>query len=167
MPSTQKTIVFDAAKCFGCHACSVACMDQNDIDIQRDGVMLRRVADVEQMQAGEVRIAHVSLACMHCADAGCIDACPSRALTRDFATGAVVVRRELCIGCRACAMACPFGVPRFGAEGTLMKCDGCFARTRFGERPACVDICPGGALTYEDINKVMDCKERKYGASLM
>lgn len=166
MPSQKKTIVFDSEKCFGCYACSVACMDQNDIDIRREGVMLRRVIDFENELSGEVRITHESLACMHCEDAPCMDACPSRALVRDYETGAVIIRRELCIGCHSCAMACPFGVPRFGAEGIMMKCDGCFARTRFGENPACVDVCPGGALTYESINETMDRKQRKYGSTL-
>ena len=51
-----------------------------------------------------------------------------------------------CIGCHSCAMACPFGVPRFGRDGVMRKCDAFYARTRFGYVPACVDVCPTGAL---------------------
>ena len=165
--SSKKSVLFDASKCVGCFACSVACMDQHDIDIQREGVMLRRVVDVERCDADEVEIAHVSLACMHCEDAACIDACPARALVRDVATGAVIVRHERCIGCHACAMACPFGVPRFGADGTMLKCDECYARTMFGLNPACVDICPGGALTFEDPNDAMARKQLRSACSLL
>ena len=150
---TRKTLCFDSKKCVGCYACTVACMDQNDIDVVGDGLMYRHIAHVESRQAGEVRIVHVSMACMHCDNAECLDACPAGALRRDADSGAVVVRRELCIGCHACAMACPFGIPRFGRDGTMQKCDACYARTRFGYDPACVEICPTGALSYEDVNE--------------
>ena len=122
---TRKSLYFDVQKCVGCYACAVACMDQNDTDLLGGDLMFRSVMHVENMEAGEVRIAHVSTACMHCDNAECLDACPSRALRRDPESGAVIVRRELCIGCHACAMACPFGIPRFGGDGTMQKCDGC------------------------------------------
>ena len=156
---TKKTLYFDAAQCVGCYACAVACMDQNDLDMVGEGIAFRRVMHFESKEGGAVRIAHVSTACMHCEDAECLDACPSRALRRDSATSAVVVRRELCIGCHACAMACPFGVPRFGRDGTMQKCDGCYARTQFGYAPACAEICPTGALAYLDINEAMARKQ--------
>jgi len=142
-------------------------MDQNDTDLLGGDLMFRSVMHVENMEAGEVRIAHVSTACMHCDNAECLDACPSRALRRDPESGAVIVRRELCIGCHACAMACPFGIPRFGGDGTMQKCDGCYARTRFGYAPACADICPTGALSYLDINEAMAAKQARFGASLV
>ena len=162
-----KKLVFDSEKCVGCYACAVACMDQNDINVSGGEPMLRQVMDVERFEAGEVRIAHVSLACMHCDGAECLDACPSRALRRDLESGAVVVRSELCIGCHACAFACPFGVPRFGSDGTMAKCDACYARTRFGYDPACTEICPTGALTFADVNVAMTAKQQRFGNHLV
>ena len=164
---TRKAICFDAAKCVGCYACTVACMDQNDIDVGADGLMYRHVVHVESTKENEVRIAHASIACMHCDNAECLDACPAGALRRDAASGAVIVRRELCIGCHACAMACPFGIPRFGSDGTMQKCDACYARTRFGYGPACVEICPTGALSYEDANEAAASKLHRFGKSLV
>ena len=76
---TRKTLYFDSGKCVGCHACAVACMDQNDIDVEAGQPPLRQVAHVERLDAGEVRISHVSLACMHCEGAECLDACPAGA----------------------------------------------------------------------------------------
>ena len=164
---TKKTLYLDVQKCVGCYACAVACMDQNDTDLLAGDLVYRRVMHVEGEEAGEVRIVHVSAACMHCEGAECLDACPSRALRRDPESGAVVVRRELCIGCHACAMACPFGVPRFGRDGTMQKCDGCYARTRYGYAPACADICPTGALAYLDVNEAMAAKQARFGKTLV
>ena len=93
---TRKTLCFDSKKCVGCYACTVACMDQNDIDVVSDGLMYRHIAHIESKQAGEVRIVHVSMACMHCDNAECLDACPSGALRRDAASDAVFVRRTPC-----------------------------------------------------------------------
>ena len=44
-------------------------------------------------------------------------------------------------------MACPFGAPSFDGEGKMVKCDGCVERLRRGMVPACVRVCPTGALT--------------------
>lgn len=163
---SRKTLLFDAQACVGCYACAVACMDQNDIDVFGDQLAYRHVMHVERVQGGEVHITHVSLACQHCENAECLDACPSRALRCDAVTGAVLVHREQCIGCHACAMACPFGIPRFGRDGTMQKCDSCHARTRFGYAPACVDICPTGALTYADANEVSAAKQTRFAKAL-
>lgn len=163
---TRKTLYFDSGKCVGCHACAVACMDQNDIDVEAGQPPLRQVAHVERLDAGEVRISHVSLACMHCEGAECLDACPAGALRRDLASGAVIVRGELCIGCHACAMACPFGAVRFGRDGVMRKCDECYARTRFGYTPACVEICPTGALSYLDVNEAMARKQQRFSTTV-
>lgn len=161
----KKTLCFDSAKCVGCYACAVACMDQNDIDIAHGEPAYRHIMHFESIAAGQVSNAHVSAACMHCESAECLDACPSGALRRDMASGSVVVRTELCIGCRACAMACPFGIPRFGNDGTMRKCDGCYARTRFGYDPACAEICPTGALSCIDVNEAMTRKTEHFAAS--
>ena len=162
----RKTICFDAQKCVGCYACAVACMDQNDIDVFGDGLAYRHVMHVENGQADELRRMHVSIACMHCDGAECLDACPAGALRRDEASGAVIVRRNLCIGCHACAMACPFGIPRFGRDGTMQKCDACYARTRFSYDPACTEVCPTGALTYGDANEASASKLTRFGKTL-
>ena len=58
----------------------------------------------------------------------------------------MVIDLDSCIGCHSCAMACPFGVPTFNQEGRMEKCDGCAVRVAHGMEPACVRVCPTGAL---------------------
>ena len=74
-------------------------------------------------------------------------ACPVGCLHKDPETGMTVVNPTHCIGCHSCAMACPFGAPKFDPQGKIVKCDGCADRVRRGYPPACVRVCPTGALT--------------------
>lgn len=135
----------DMEKCSACGACAVACMDQNDI-IPAKEMPFRNVFCVDHVEKGKVVPMYASLACMHCDDAQCVLACPSGCITKDPDTGFTVYDNQNCIGCHSCAMACPFGVPSFNAEGKMEKCDGCAARVARGMEPACVRVCPTGAL---------------------
>ena len=135
----------DMEKCSACGACAVACMDQNDID-PRARAPFRNVFCVDKREGETVKAAYASLACMHCDDAPCIPACPSGCLKKDESTGFTVYDNDNCIGCHSCAMACPFGVPTFNREGKMEKCDGCAVRVAHGMEPACVRVCPTGAL---------------------
>ncbi|MBC7293714.1 MAG: 4Fe-4S binding protein, partial [Thermoleophilia bacterium] len=76
-------------------------------------------------------------------------------------TRAVRVNAELCIGCHSCSIACPFGVPRFGQEGTMQKCDLCTVRLENGLEPACVRVCPTKALRQGDPNELGLAVEQK------
>ncbi len=85
---------------------------------------------------------------MHCDDAPCISACPVGCLRKDPETGFTVYDNANCIGCKSCALACPFGAPRFRpSDGKMVKCDGCNIRVKNGLQPACVRACSFGALT--------------------
>lgn len=94
---------------------------------------------------------HLSLACMHCEDAPCIAGCPSACL-KDPETNLTIFDAANCIGRRSCARACPYGVPGFGADGKMVKCDGCYVRVHHGMKPACVKACPTGALRLIDLD---------------
>lgn len=87
---------------------------------------------------------HVCIAWMrrafHPAPVGC--------LSKDSETGFTVYDNTNCIGCKSCAMACPFGAPRYRkSDGKMVKCDGCNIRVKNGLEPACVKSCTFGALT--------------------
>ena len=51
--------------------------------------------------------------------------------------GFVVVDEDVCIGCRYCHMACPYGAPQYNAaKGHMTKCDGCHSRVADGKSPS-------------------------------
>ena len=144
-------IVFnlDVSKCSACGACAIACMDQNDIDIKNGETPFRIVFEYEDKQGKDMRYTYASMACMHCENAPCVKSCPSGCISKDRQTGLTVYDNTNCVGCHSCALACPYGVPSFGSDGKMQKCDGCIERIKHGMEPACCRACPVGALTYQ------------------
>lgn len=99
--------------------------------------------------ADELAEFHMRHSCTHCGL--CAQVCPSGAL-KQREDGVVDLNRELCIGCGYCYQACPFDVPRYPEEGdrAMVKCTGCASRIDAGLEPACVSLCPAGALAFGD-----------------
>ena len=86
---------------------------------------------------------------MHCADPGCLSACPAPGAIVQYANGIVDVNADACIGCGLCATGCPFDVPRVSARtGKMSKCTLCVDRVSVGLEPACVKACPTGCLQF-------------------
>ena len=146
---------FDSQHCSGCMACVVACCDQNDL--KAEDIALRQVAALEDGNYPAV-ITHISTSCMHCGDAPCLTVCPSGAIFRQPDSGIVDIDRDLCIGCHSCETACPFGAPKFPADGKMIKCDMCIVRIENGLEPACVHTCTTGALTFYEAETANDCE---------
>jgi len=83
--------------------------------------------------------------CSQCAEAWCLHACPVDAININSDTGAKEVSDDVCVGCKVCTIACPFGTVNYNVDsGKVIKCDLCA-----GE-PACVEACPTEAITYVD-----------------
>ena len=134
----QKSLHIDPAKCTGCLQCEMACSYEHTGAINPSQSRIK-VFDFEH----EGR--KVPYTCTQCADAWCLNACPVDAITLDHATGAKVVNDSICVGCKVCTIACPFGTVNYVAElGKVQKCDLC------GGDPKCVTACPTGAITYVD-----------------
>lgn len=163
----KKFLYFDSEKCSACGACALACMDQNDIDIPTGEQPYRNTFMLEG-KGGELNFYSVS--CMHCADAPCVMGCPCGCLTKDADTGFTLYDNTNCIGCHSCAMACPYGIPTFGADGKMRKCDACIGRQKEGLKPACVKICPTGALALlggEEIKAKQEKLQKKKAEVMM
>jgi Fe-S-cluster-containing hydrogenase component 2 len=87
----------------------------------------------------------VPYTCTQCSDAWCMTSCPVDAINLDPNTGAKIVHQDVCVGCKVCTIACPFGTVNYMADlGKVQKCDLC------DDNPACANACPTGAITYID-----------------
>ena len=60
--------------------------------------------------------------------------------------GLVLYDTVSCDGCGQCLKSCPMGAISLDCDGKIQKCDGCIERQRAGKIPACVRVCPTGAL---------------------
>jgi Fe-S-cluster-containing dehydrogenase component len=114
-------------------------MDQNDIDIESGETSFRNVSAGQDFK-------YQSTSCRHCENPACIEACVMNCIFKDPETGLTIYDNSLCIGCKSCYEACPFSIPSFNKEEKMEKCDGCATRVKNGLSPACVKICPSGAL---------------------
>ncbi len=145
----QLGFYFDQTRCTGCFTCIVACKDWNDIDA--GPASWRRVITIEKGKYPDLFVAFLSAACYHCAEPGCVSACPAGAISKREPDGVVLVDRDACLGkdnCDLCLQACPYDAPQFGAEknAKMGKCHFCLDRIAENKKPVCVDACPMRAM---------------------
>jgi anaerobic dimethyl sulfoxide reductase subunit B (iron-sulfur subunit) len=145
----EALIHFDPDRCTQCHGCETACATWREL---AHGIRYRRVLNRWQGAYPRVTCLSLSLACLHCVEPACAAACPEEAIVKRTSDGLVAVVPDLCTGCGLCAEACAFGVPQFSADGIMQKCDLCRGRPSVGNRPPCVDTCPGRALSLVEIS---------------
>ncbi|MBK7405851.1 MAG: 4Fe-4S dicluster domain-containing protein [Phycisphaerales bacterium] len=159
----RKGVLVDMTLCVGCRRCEWACADANDnphgeLHEYDDASVFDRPRrptatqlTVVNRTPGQPEPIHLKLQCMHCEKPACVSACLVGAM-RKQPDGPVTYDASRCIGCRYCMVACPFEVLGYEYERALTprvrKCSLCRERTRDGELPACVKICPVEALTY-------------------
>lgn len=178
--------LIDVTKCIGCKACQVACMEWNDLrdeigtctgsytnphDLSDQSWTLMRFAEYENPDSGDLEWLIRKDGCMHCADPGCLKACPSPGAIVQYANGIVDFHEENCIGCGYCITGCPFNIPRISKKDSkAYKCTLCSDRVSVGLEPACVKTCPTGAIVFgskEDMKqhaaeRIEDLKSRGF-----
>jgi len=175
MPHVAKLI--DESKCIGCKACQVACMEWNDLredvgvnvgvydnpaDLSPASWTLMRFTEVENEGTLDWLIRKDG--CMHCADPGCLKACPAPGAIVQYTNGIVDFKQENCIGCGSCVTGCPFNIPRISKkDNKAYKCTLCSDRVSVGLEPACVKTCPTGAITYGGKEEMVDYAEKRVG----
>jgi formate dehydrogenase iron-sulfur subunit len=91
--------------------------------------------------------------CKHCVQAGCLEVCPTGAITRtEFDT--VYIQQDVCNGCRYCVAGCPFGVIEMNEQGVAGKCTFCYDRLEAGLTPACAQACPTASIQFGPIEQL-------------
>jgi anaerobic carbon-monoxide dehydrogenase iron sulfur subunit len=136
--SMMNSLHIEPAKCTGCLQCEMACSFEN-YGIFAPAKSRIKVFDFHHTGR------KVPYTCTQCDEAWCLHACPVEAIKLDSTTGAKIVLEDVCVGCKVCTIACPFGTINYVQDtGKVQKCDLC------GGKPACAEACPTGAITYID-----------------
>lgn len=155
--------LIDVSRCIGCKACQVACSEWNDLrdevghcngtynnppDLTPETFQVMRF-DEYVNEKGNLEWLIRKDNCMHCAEPGCLKACPAPGAIVQYANGIVDFNSEHCIGCGYCVSGCPFDVPRISKKDQkAYKCTLCSDRVYHGLEPACVKSCPTGAIMF-------------------
>ncbi len=150
-PGEQFAFEVDLDVCSGCKGCVTACHSLNGLEEEETW---RGVGLLQGGTAALPVLQHVTTACHHCVDPGCLSGCPVNAYEKDDVTGIVRHLDDQCIGCQYCMLKCPYDVPKYSkSKGIVRKCDMCRDRLAVGEAPACVQACPNEAIRITIVNK--------------
>jgi len=154
VPEMQMGFVHNNVDCIGCRACEMACKDKNGLDA---GPRFRRVQYVEGGTYPEVFAYKVNVSCNHCSEPACLPTCPTGAIFKRKKDGVVDIDSTLCIGCRRCEAACPYGAPQFDvSSNTVKKCNMCVDELDAGRKPYCVAACMMRVLDIGPIDKLRE-----------
>ncbi|MEW6266872.1 MAG: 4Fe-4S dicluster domain-containing protein [Thermodesulfobacteriota bacterium] len=155
----------DLKKCIGCRACEIQCKINKGA---YTGPKICQIITVgPKMIAGLPRAAYIFMPCFHCQNPWCVAACPTGAMQTRPGDGVVFVDQSLCVGCKTCMSACPWGAPQWQPQtGKVTKCDYCKDFLDKGLRPACVAVCPTGALQLDLPERMPPIRRRRYAEAM-
>ncbi|OEU65198.1 MAG: oxidoreductase [Desulfovibrio sp. S3730MH75] len=184
--SLSNFIAADSEKCIGCKLCEIACSQAHSGSTAFTAGALTSpiLPRLYVVQTPEIT---VPVQCRHCEDAPCANCCPVSAISRK--NGAILVENKLCVGCKTCMLACPFGaielLPMYENGKPVMqpvlceenetsvdeapmlfagKCDLCTDRAK---GPACIEICPEKALSLIDPARMKRARKIKAAMSFL
>jgi carbon-monoxide dehydrogenase iron sulfur subunit len=143
--------------CTGCKSCEIACAVQHSKEKNLFSAVLQSPPPMKRLHVETSGGIKMPILCRHCEDSPCMNACISGCLYKDE-KGFVRRKKERCIGCWSCAMACPFGmISRDKEKHIAVKCDRCHKQ----DVPACVNSCPTGALFLAEVDGMAKEKRQK------
>ncbi|MFB3089722.1 MAG: 4Fe-4S dicluster domain-containing protein [Gammaproteobacteria bacterium] len=133
-----KSLQIEPEKCTGCLQCEMAC------SYEATGLFNPAKSRIKVFTFHEEgRFAPYT--CTQCEEAWCMHACPVEAIVINEATGAKEILEDICVGCKVCTVACPFGTVNYDHDTkVVIICD------VFGGDPQCASVCPTDAITYVD-----------------
>lgn len=156
--------LIDVSKCIGCKACQSACAEWNDTrepvgdtfgtyeapqDLTPTMFTLMRFSEWVNPKTNDLEWLIRKDGCMHCAEPGCLEACPAPGAIVQYSNGIVDFVSENCIGCGYCVKGCPFNIPRISqVDHRAHKCTLCSDRVAVGQEPACAKACPTQAISF-------------------
>jgi len=165
-------VVIDLEQCIGCDSCTMVCQQAHGKESN-----WRVVHDLGVRPDSRGMRLNLPMSCMHCADAPCVEVCPTTA-SYSRPDGIVGLDYDKCIGCGYCIMACPYDARvltplgkialRNGCESDesveiATKCTLCAPKVDAGlaagfragidaqATPECVVTCSAKALTFGDL----------------
>jgi len=172
----QYAMIIDLAKCVGCHACTIACKAEWEIPVEFGRNWVYRIGP--KMVENNLASTYYPGLCNHCNEPACVPECPADTEERTFTSasgetvtmeiaatwkdpidGTVQIDKSRCLGCGACADACPYNaryvnpdlIDEISEDGKADKCTFCQPRVEAGLEPACVQTCITGARIFGDI----------------
>ena len=171
----QYAMIIDLDRCVGCHACAIACRAEWQIPV-KEGYRRNWVRRLGPAQTSKgLSYTFYPGLCNHCDHPACVEACPAdpvqvtfkdvktgktvdmevAATWKDPFNGTVQIDKNRCLGCGACADACPYGARYVNveladddSEGKADKCTFCMPRVGKGLQPACVQTCIADARIF-------------------
>ena len=143
------TILVDIEKCVACKRCELNCAVEHSMSKDLEKAIAEFVPPKARIFVNQHNAIPTPLLCYHCEKPNCALVCPANAIKK-LESGEVILDESICVGCGACKIACPLGIPELRGDGRVMvTCDTCMPRVEKGLKPACVTACNTGALTYE------------------
>lgn len=147
----QKILIVDHERCTGCRLCELVC------SVKNAGVSNPSRSRIHIIK-WEMEGFELPMVCQQCESAPCMAVCPVDALSHDGDLERVVIDYDLCIGCKLCVAACPFGGMGIDTVAKkVIKCELCDGD------PACVKFCQPEALQYVPASTVNLRKKREAG----
>ena len=138
----QGLLVVDPDKCTGCLRCEINCSLVNDGVVSSHLSRIKMARNLTSSRNGnglytENTWVYFPDTCRQCENPACGNACPVKAIYADE-NGVKKVDETKCVGCGACAAACPWKMPTINQETKKStKCVQC---------GACAAGCVTGAL---------------------